>query len=186
MDNDALIECIRRGDREVIRDLNRELLPKCTKYLVDRGGTREEAKDFYQEVWLALFWKLKNHKEPLKINSIKGYIFGAFRNQCKEKFKRDKREKIFLDLDDSDSILIEQMLEEEPLDFDLDGVNARLSRALDNLGKHCKEILIKFYVYKQPLKEIGDFFGFKYDYAKQRRRKCLQELEAKYMQLINE
>ena len=181
MDNDQLIAKIRAGHNPTIAILYQRMYAKCVRFLLSKGGTKEEAKDFLQDAMYLLCNKIQEDSGFRITKSVDGFLFGVFKNLWREKSKQAKKSKVYLDLDDEGSRLTESIAIEEDLLARLDTGKSLLFELIEQLGKNCKEVLMRFYIEGQTLIDIAEDLGMTHGSMRQKRKRCMNEYRALYL-----
>lgn len=167
---DDVILKIKNQDPVALRAVYREIYPMIEKYVIDNSGTRDEAKDVFQD---ALFIFIKRVQEPDFILSSKlsTFIFGIGKNLWLKilDYKKINRRDVPEDIADTPV--------EEDEYHRLAKVKS-LNDELGRLGEPCKSILVDFYYHQISMKEIADKFHYSNpENAKNQKYKCLMRLK---------
>lgn len=149
------------------------------KYILANHGTKEDAKDIYQEAFLVYWRNMKLGKfSTFHSNSISGYLLQIAKNKWIDILRREKRMN-FVPLDEESQLydLSEDLNEEEKDYIDI------VKKHYDELGEPCKTLLKLFYFHKESMKEIAKFFSWTDATAKNNKYRCLQRLRDKVTDL---
>ncbi len=114
---------------------------------------KEEAEDILQEAYLQIYQNLNNFDPNLKFSS---WIYRIVRNKTIDHFRRQRsRPKIYQNLDQDFLLNIQDDLD---LDKDLDKqyLRASITKALKELDKNYREVLILKYWEDKDYREIAD------------------------------
>ena len=124
-------------DREsVFTELYQEVYPKVLRFVLQRQGSAEEAKDIFHDGLIVLFERTMNG--TLEINSDPvGYLVGT----CKNLWFQHRR----------DAMRLEKVLDDLPVDETEDQSVPDPAKYLQLLGEKCRNVLHAFYYLGQPL-----------------------------------
>ncbi len=143
--------------------------PKVLRFVCKYGGTKEEAKDVFQEA-LFIFYKKANTPDFTLTASIETYIFSICKYLWKDQLKKKNRftntfEEAFL----QDETISEDFHLQEEATYQL------AEKALQSLGDKCLKLLSLFYIKKKKMREIAELLGFTSESsAKTQKYKCLE------------
>lgn len=165
------IRGIKENDERVLQFIYRNNYPKVEHLVVNNSGTSEDAKDIYQEAFMAVWRNIKLDKfQPRNETAISGYIFQIARNKWIDQLRTMKGKKMLSVVDTDIPDIAEDILPEEA-DY-----LAQVKKQFSNLGDQCKELLGRFYYKKQNLREIAEHFSWTEASAKNNKYRCLQRL----------
>ncbi|MDA3613561.1 RNA polymerase sigma factor [Polluticaenibacter yanchengensis] len=148
---------------------------KIEKYVVDNSGTKDDAKDLYQEAFIALWRNIQLNKfMPANEAEVTAYLYTIARNKWLDVLRtaRHKNEKKSIEIETLPEI------KQDDIKTDLENEIKAVSTQFKKLGQNCKEVLTKFYFKKESLKAIGEQFGWTEATAKNNKYRCLQHLRA--------
>ena len=148
---------------------------KIEKYVAENSGTKDDAKDVYQEAFIALWRNIQLEKfVPGNEAEVAAYLYTLARNKWLDVLRtaRYKHEKKNVEIETLPEI------EQDENKVDLENEIKAISIQFKNLGKNCKEVLTKFYFKKESLKTIGEQFGWTEATAKNNKYRCLQHLRS--------
>jgi DNA-directed RNA polymerase specialized sigma24 family protein len=141
--------------------------PMVAKFISNRGGNFEQAKDIFQDA-MVIWYEKQAGNDHVDVRSQKGYLFGIVRNLWYRSF--------------------EAGLEMLPLsgqpyeDFADDAPYAEISTSkvielLETTGKKCLDLLKAFYYDKLSMQSLSAGFGFKsVRSATVQKYKCLEKV----------
>jgi len=148
--------------------------PAVEKYIVQKGGSENEAKDIYQEGMTAFYLQVKkgNYRQESK---IKTYLIAI----CKRLwFKEIKKRKPRVELTENMFTPEEMKLnlkEEEPSDLTYD-----VFQVFKQISEDCQKILELYYFERYSMQAIAQEFNFSgVQSAKNKKMKCLKYLRQK-------
>jgi len=168
--SDDVVLKIKNQDPLALRAVYREIYPMIEKFVLDNSGTRDEAKDVFQD---ALFIFIRKIDEPgFELSSkLSTYIFGIGRFvwlkvlASKKQIRRDVPEDI-----------ADVVVEEE--DYHRLTKVKSLNEELNRLGEPCRSILVAFYYHQENMSQIAEKFNYSNpENAKNQKYKCLMRLK---------
>jgi RNA polymerase sigma factor (sigma-70 family) len=166
----GLLKKIKANDDATLRKLYTDNYPQIAQYIIRNNGTSDDAKDIYQEAFLA-FWRniQLDRFIPKDDSSLTGYLFRIAQFKWRDHLRKIGREPTIAlaetDLPDTDSTSASE-----------DEYITKIKLHYTALGDQCKEVLKKFYFLKQSLREIATQFSWTEASAKNNKYRCLQKL----------
>lgn len=127
--------------------LYKKAFPSVAKYISNRGGSFDEAKDVFQDA-LLVYYEKSVVNGTVAGNNETAYLVGIAKHLWLKRY-RDNRSNIPLDGFDIS-------LEQETGDLSAQ----RIIHYLETAGKKCMELLKSFYYDQLPLSDIAGRFGF--------------------------
>jgi DNA-directed RNA polymerase specialized sigma24 family protein len=165
MTQSMMTEDIAAERKVLFMHLYQQAFPLVAKFVRDRGGSFEEAKDVFQDALVIYYEKLATSDLELQY-SERSYIFGIAKHLWA---KKNKQHNQHIALDDS----LAGMAVEEP------GTSApeKLLDLLHHSGRRCMELLRSFYYDKLSMSKIANRFGFSSERsATVQKYKCLEKV----------
>ena len=175
--NLEVVGAIKRNDSTTLKSLYTNNYPKIEALILKNSGTKEHAKDIFQEAFLAVWQNVKQDKfVPKSESSINGYLYTIAKNKWLDVLRSQGYKKTitasqlsYFEIKDEenngidDDILKDKRLEDVMLAF-------------KNLGEACKSLLRMFYFEKKSMNLIAE--ELKLDAASTRNKKyrCMQKL----------
>lgn len=145
-------------------------------YIQQNNGTTAQAKDIYQEAFIAVWQQIKEDKFiPEKNDSLNGYLVKIAKNKWID-YLRSKEYQLKKPIPQGMDIEEEQeknteAAQEEELRLQ------NMTIALSQLETPCREVLTHFYFYKKSLGEIAAYFEIDEASAKNKKYRCMQKLK---------
>lgn len=170
--NEKILELLVADYKQAFTILYKDYFSMCVYFVTKNSGTKEEAKDIFQDAMIVLF---KNSRKPnFELScSIKTYLYSVIRNLwLKQLHQKNKRINItdyerFIQVETDETIL----QKEETL-FDT------MYESLQKLGENCQRILRLFYFEKKSMEVIAQEMEYtNAENAKNQKYKCLQQLK---------
>ncbi|MBN4072629.1 sigma-70 family RNA polymerase sigma factor [Crocinitomix catalasitica] len=163
------IDKIRTQDTETLTNIYQEVYPMIEKYIIDNSGSREDAKDIFQDSMFLLIKKVESAEFELR-SKLSTFLYGIAKNLWLKKLTGKK-------LDASAYKVETDYKDEENDDFQLRRVQV-VKAALDLLGEPCRTIIVEFYYFRLSMEEIAEKFHYANpETAKNQKYKCLMRLK---------
>ncbi|WP_201977873.1 RNA polymerase sigma factor [Hymenobacter rubidus] len=167
----ALRDALLADREQALTRLYRRAFPLVRRYVGSHGGTAQDAQDIFHDAMVILYEQAVGG--TLVLTSSAGtYLVGIARNLWHHEQRRRAR-------------LPEQSLSDafEPLaSEDSEAVTEPAIAVLDyveRLGKKCKDVLLSFYYFQQPLTQIAESNGYaSVRSATVQKFKCLERLRS--------
>lgn len=172
-----ILSQIRLGNEEkVLSSLYEDIFPIVKKYVVARGGRKDDAWDVFQESMMILCQKIMTN-EFNESASVHGFVVSVAQHKWIDKIRKD-RKLIF-----SDDVPEYSFENENELNKIVDLERSeQISTLFANLGDSCKELMTAIYFQFRSMKEIAIENGYSNDNSvKSQHYKCKQKL----LKLIN-
>lgn len=172
-----LISAIKNNNADVLKALYTNNYPKIEALILKNSGSKDHAKDIYQEAFIVLWNNVKNDTfTPKNDTALQGYLYQIARNKWMDvlrssRFKKTK--KIQFELSVLDKGIEPQDDEEQEL------FKKKLKQTMDafkNLGSPCKELLNAFYFEKISLREIANKLKIEENTARTKKYRCMEKL----------
>lgn len=148
--------------------------PQIEKLILSKGGSKEDAKDVYQQALIILYKKVQKGDFTLT-SSLNTYLYSISRFVWSDELKRRGKQQI---------VEVSQIPEELITSVEDNGRLVLAEKALKNLGKKCMAILKMFYIQELRMKEIAEDLGYSSEkVAKNQKYKCLERAKLKVKEL---
>lgn len=166
------ITALKANDEFFIKSLYDLHFDNIRQFVLKNSGTEEDAKDIYQETFIAIWRNVQLDKfHPKKETSLGGYIYQVAKNKWFDHLRAIKNQKKRIDIEKIDDPVEKQTQIDDTLEhIGIIKINYRL------LSEKCKEILNLFYFNKESMKQIADRFDWTEASAKNNKYRCLQKL----------
>lgn len=162
---DSQLSAIRANDEKVLKLLYRENYPQVEKYVLANNGTAEEAKDIFQEAFIATWRNIQLGK--FTEGSLEAYLFRIAKNKWIDYLRINKRmHKVPLTdeiPETNETAVTEELLKKIKENFRL-------------LGDLCRDVLERFYFYRQSMQTIAGALKWTEATARNNKYRCLQQL----------
>ncbi len=170
---------IKQNDTATLRELYKINFPTVKRYVLKNSGSEQQAKDVYQEAFLAMWRNVKNNRFSAESeNAINGYIFQIAKNKWMDHL-RSLRYK--------NTTFINREIEYVESEIDENETQSRkiklIMETISQLGERCQLILKLFYFERKPFKEIAEIMAMDEASARNAKYRCQEQLK-KMMQNI--
>jgi RNA polymerase sigma factor (sigma-70 family) len=172
-----LVDAIKRNDTITLKRIYANNYPKIEILVLKNNGTKEYAKDIYQEAFLVVWQNVKQDKFiPQNESSINGYLYTIAKNKWMDVLRSQGYKK---------TIIASQMSYFEIKDEENNGMDDDILKdkrledvmhAFKNLGDACKSLLRKFYFEKKSMKNIGKELQLDAASTRNKKYRCMQKL----------
>ncbi|MBO3117741.1 sigma-70 family RNA polymerase sigma factor [Winogradskyella sp. DF17] len=173
-----LITAIKQNDSLGLKQLYVTNYPKIELLVLKNSGTKDQAKDVYQEAFLALWQNIKQDKFiPKTESSINGYLYTIAKNKWMDVLRSQGFKKTIV----TSQIPNYEISEEENNGIDDDILkNQRLQdvmQAFNKLGEACRSLLRMFYFEKRPMNIIAEELSIDSASTRNKKYRCMQKLK---------
>ena len=176
MTDEKIIEWIRLGKHDKAFVKLYKGYPAVEKLVKSKGGTKEDARDVFQEALIILCRKIKNDEFHLSAQ-LSTYLYSVCRFVWKDELQKRKVRKI--DVSDLEK-------PEEDAHLKREEKFEQAEKALSKLGEKCRELLKMFYLRTQSMKNIAAKLGYSSEKsAKTQKYKCIERAKNHLMELQN-
>lgn len=168
---EKLIEAVRQNDEKVLKWIYQKNYPKVQQMVMSNSGTIDQAKDIYQEAFLAFWTNIKTKKfQPENESAISGYIYQISKNKWLDMLRSQAFKKTVY------PETFPENIEEEVEDKEASLV--RIEAAFAKMGENCRELLTRFYYQKDNLNKLAAHFGWTEATTKNNKYRCMEKLRA--------
>jgi len=168
-----LIEQLRSEDREAVNKLYELAFFNCSSFVTNNNGTREDARDIFQEALFVLIKNIRKSNFEIKY-SLKAYLLGITRNLWLKHLKKNKTDltidekPVEIAMIDDNEIQQKKELEEK---------HKLLYSCMKRLKADCRKLLELTFYEKMPDKEIAPVLAYSLEFVRQKRRRCIKGLK---------
>jgi len=168
---------IKANDEKTLQKIYRENYHKTEKYVLENQGSVAEAKDIFQEAFIAAWRNIKLDKfRPENESSLAGYLYTI----AKYKWLDCLRSAHYRKTVPMDNVMAATEDTTQRMDLDkgdheyLQQVRAHFER----LGANCRDVLTRYYYKKESLRTISSALNWTEATARNNKYRCLQQLRA--------
>lgn len=169
-DQSAYLAAIRSADREGIKAIYKEFLPRIRSFITRNGGSEADAEDVFQDALLLLFDKARK-KDFVLSSAFYTFLYGICRNLWGSRLQKKSRTEVTLQ-DDF------KYTKQEDIVFDMEEAEKEgiFWDSFYQLKPDCQTILQLFFN-KKSMEEIATTLSLSSAaYAKKRKFLCKEEL----------
>ncbi len=169
IDESIFLNGLRQNDYQILDEIYKTYLPKITAMVIQNKGTRDDARDVFQEGLVILFNKLNTPDFELT-TGFAAYFYGTCRfiwlRQLKKKYRKE------VTLEDDERLIAEASIEKDLIESEQ---RKFYKQKFAELTEECQSVLQSFFNGK-PLKEIAQKMGYTTEYVKRKKYKCKERL----------
>ncbi len=164
---------IKANDNTVLKSLYHENYFKIEQFVLKNNGSKEEAKDVFQEAFIAVWRSVQLDKFiPENESSLDGYLYRIARNKWMDHLRSVHNSKI-ITLEDYDGLHeVEELTEAE------NSLIADVKMHFKMLGSNCREILKRYYFFNESLRTIAAAMNWTEATARNNKYRCIQQLRS--------
>ncbi len=174
----ALVKAIKSNDEIVLKKLYQDNYRKIEVHILNNKGSMPQAKDIYQEAFLAMYQNIKEDKfVPKNETALQGYLFQISKNKWID-FLRSSQFKKTTQIPEGFQIKEEFSLNGHETKQENSKIYEGALKAFQQMGTECKKLLEVFYFQKKSLREIASQFDIGEASARNKKYRCIQKLRA--------
>lgn len=176
------VALIKENDATTLKELYKVNYIKVKHFVLKNNGSEQQAKDVYQEAFLAMWRNIKNDRFSAETETaINGYIYRIAKNKWMDHL-RSLRYK--------NTTFINREIEFDDSDTEENELQSRKIRlimeALGQLGERCQLLLKLFYFQRKPFKEIAEIMEMDEASARNAKYRCQKQLKKMTQNIPNE
>ena len=172
-----VVGAIKDNDSKALKSIYVQNYPKVEALVLKNSGTKEHAKDIYQEAFLAVWQNIKQDKFiPKTESSINGYLYTIAKNKWMDVLRSQGYKK---------TIVASQLQHFEIKDEEDNGIDDDILKdkrledvmlAFKNLGEACRSLLRMFYFEKKSMNLIAEELSLDSASTRNKKYRCMQKL----------
>jgi RNA polymerase sigma factor (sigma-70 family) len=170
--DNALLNQLKSEDNASFGVLYKFYFPTIAAYIINNGGSKEDAEDIFQESIIVLLQKVRGSNFVLT-SSLKTYLFAIARNGWLKRLRDNKLKPI--------DGFEKYPTETETFTFELlhePTKEEKLTSWLTKITEHCQRILKAIFFYKEPMGSLMQKMGWKNKHtAANQQYKCIQQVK---------
>lgn len=156
MDKDILLAIRNGDDNKVIPLLYKEILPNVLKYICNNSGSKDEAKDVFQEALILFYRQVIERSFNEDKYKVHGYIYTLCRNLWINESKKKNR-MVRIEEDSNFEIIEESTILDSML---ADERESEIKQVFSLIGDKCLEILSYSFFHKFSMRDIAEKMNF--------------------------
>ena len=170
----AQLLALKSNNERALKDLYVANYKKVERFVKDNSGSEEDARDIYQEAFIAMWRNIQLNKfNPVTENSIEAYLFQIAKYKWLDHLRSSAVKKTTTLSDHYENM----MTFEELNDNDVQLLTV-IKEKFKQLGSSCRDLLTRFYYRKQSLKKIAAALDWTEATAKNNKYRCMERLRA--------
>ena len=181
-----IIQGVLQNNEGILRLLYKEIYPKVRIHILRNNGNEAQAKDIFQEAFVA-FWKnLKEDKFKVEeTSSIQGYLLTIAKNKWidflrSSAYKKTVRTEKVIQMH---SEAIEE--NDEEVDTEQEAKIIAMRGAFKNLGDNCRTVLRLFYFERKSMDVISKELNIGAASVRNKKYRCMEKLRNLTLELKN-
>lgn len=172
-----LIDAIKANNSAVLKQLYTTNYHKIEALVLKNNGTKEHAKDVYQEAFIIVWKNVKNDRFiPQNETALQGYLYQVARNKWTDVLRSSRFKKT--KLIQHELSVLDKGIEEDD-DEEQEFFKEKLKQTMDAfkvLGNPCKQLLTAFYFEKASLRDIANELQIEENTARTKKYRCMEKL----------
>lgn len=167
------VALIKQNDRATLKRLYDQNYFKIESYILKNSGSRQQAKDIFQEAFIAMWKNIKQDRFNAQSESaVAGYLYQIAKNKWIDKLRSSRYKKTV-------TLAREIKIDDEPQETDDDLYTAQIAtitQALQQMGERCRKILQLFYFEQKSMREIAIDLKLEESSARNSKYRCMEKL----------
>jgi len=143
----ALRHALRTNRQRTLTRIYQQTFPMVRRLVRQHGGSVQDAQDVFHDA-LIVFYEKALADTLVLTASVSTYLVGVSRHLWQRELRRRKRLPLAELADDAQELLISEALAAEE-------ATASVLDYVAQLGTRCRELLLAFYYFQQPLEQIA-------------------------------
>lgn len=170
-----IVMLIKQNDTILLKQLYIANFAKVKRYVEKNNGDEQQAKDLYQEAFLAMWRNIKDDKfSAVSETAINGYLFKIAKYKWLDHV-RSLRYK--------NTTFINREIEYNETETEENELQSKrikiIMEAVETLGERCQTLLKLFYFERKSFKEIAQILDIDEAYARTAKYRCQEQLKKK-------
>ncbi|MEM0517617.1 MULTISPECIES: RNA polymerase sigma factor [Aequorivita] len=168
-----VVALIKNNDANTLKKLYVHNYPNVRRYVLKNSGNEHQAKDVYQEAFVAMWRNIKDDKFSAKNPKIiNGYLFQIAKYKWLDHVRSVKyKNTTFINRE------IESVEPDLEIDTDKNEKINTIMHCIGNLGDRCKDLLKLFYFERRTYKEIAQILKIDEASARNAKYRCQEQLK---------
>lgn len=160
------------NDEAALKQLYQSEFFKTKFFVIKNKGTAEQAKDIYQEAFIAVWRNVQlGSFIPQSETALAGYLYQVAKNKWIDYLRSAYYNETIREGDVEANY---ELVEEMPADQS-EYIN-QIKKGLQQLGENCKEVLGRFYYKNETMKAIATAMNWTEATARNNKYRCLEKL----------
>ncbi len=164
------VKAIKNNDEKLLETIYLANFSKVESFVLANNGDAEQARDIYQEAFIALWRNIQADKfHPENETAIDGYLYQIAKNKWLDYLRSGHYTKL-VRLQETTPEESTAEVKEESEDLHI------IKKHFKELGDNCRKVLSLFYYNNHSLKKIAAKMGWTEETARNNKYRCLQKL----------
>ncbi|QQX77537.1 MULTISPECIES: RNA polymerase sigma factor [Aequorivita] len=178
----STVVLIKKNDTTTLKKLYKTNFAKVKRYVLKNSGDEHQAKDVYQEAFVAMWRNIKNDRFSAESETaINGYLFQIAKYKWLDHVRSAKYK---------NTTFINRDIEYDEPEIEMDDLKNKkikiLMECIGNLGERCQTLLKLFYFERKPYKEIAQILSMDEASARNAKYRCQEQLKKMTQTIPNE
>lgn len=173
-----LFHAIKANDSATLQRFYNANYPKIEALILSNNGTKDYAKDIYQEAFIAVWTHVKNDTFiPQNESALEGFLYQIAKNKWMDVVRSSQFKKTSVMQNESvlESKLDESQEEQQQEELFKQKLTQTMN-AFQVLGEPCKSLLKTFYFEKKSLRDIAETLQIEETTARNKKYRCMEKL----------
>jgi len=164
---------IKENDATTLKELYKTNFAKVKRYVLKNSGDEQQAKDVYQEAFLAMWRNIKNNQFSAESETaINGYLFQIAKYKWLDHVRSVKYK---------NTTFINRDIEYDEPEIEIEDLKNQkikiIMECIGNLGERCQILLKLFYFERKNYKEIAKILSIDEAYARTAKYRCQEQIK---------
>ncbi len=179
LSSNQMVSLIKENDASVLKELYKINFAKVKRYVEKNNGDEQQAKDLYQEAFLAMWRNIKDDKFSAESETaINGYLFQIAKYKWLDHVRSARYKNttfINREIEYDEPDIEENEMQNQKIKIIMDSIS--------NLGERCQTMLKLFYFERKSFREISEILEMDEASARNAKYRCQEQLK-KLSQII--
>ena len=173
----ALVEAIKSNDSRALKSLYTANYYKVEQMVMKNSGSKDHAKDIYQEAFIAVWKNVKNDSfVPQNETALQGYLYQIAKNKWLDLINSSRFKKTTL-IENEHTLYQKNADQNEAEEQDFFSQKLEKTMTLFKMmGQPCKQLLTAFYFDKKSLRVIAKELQIEETTARNNKYRCMEKL----------
>ena len=167
------VTAFKKNDRQAMQEVYEHTFPKFRSHVFRNSGNEAEAKDVFQDAFVACWRNIKDDKFD-GAGSVEAYLYTIARNKWTDHLRSARFRKTV------GAEGLSKVVQEAGDDSggELDDKRETMLKALDQLGDACQQLLGLFYYERKTMKQVAKDLGIAAASARNKKYRCMERLRS--------
>ena len=182
----TFVDAIKANDESALRKLYKTNYHKIETLILKNNGTREQAKDIFQDAFIAVWKNIKNNRFiPDTRGSVNGYLYTIAKNKWMD-YLRSPAYKKRVSYNDRENVHMAYIPENDGEAAEREKKLTLTMKAFEKLGEGCKSLLTGFYFGKKTMEQIAKELKMDPGSVRNKKYRCMQALRKLALEMDEE